>query len=270
LHESVVHGLLSLQLGAAPPTHAPPEHVSAVVHALPSSHAAVLFACVQPLAGAHASLVHGLLSLQLGAAPPTHEPPAHVSAVVHALPSLQGEVLFACTQPVAGLHESSVHPLLSLQFVAPPPTHAPPEHVSPVVHASPSLQATVLFVCTQPVTALHESVVHTLPSLQFGAAPGVQVPVVHVSPTVHALPSLHGTALRFTQLPEPLHCTQSFGFPPPQLVLQHTPSTQVRPPAHIVSRLHEPPAPSWGMQVFVFRSQNVPGAVQSESTPQAP
>src|SRR6185369_17880066 len=128
----------------------------------------------------------------------------------------------------------------------------------------------VLFVCTQPVTALQESVVHTLLSLQLGAAPGVQAPAVQVSPTVHALPSLHATALRFTQLPEPLHWTQSFGFPPPQLVLQQTPSTQVRPAAHMVSRLHEPPAPSCGMHVFVFRSQNVPAAVQSESTPQAP
>jgi hypothetical protein len=37
---------------------------------------------------------------------------------------------------------------------------------------------------------LHESVVQTLPSLQFGAGPPVQVPLTHVSLVVHALPSL--------------------------------------------------------------------------------
>ena len=41
--ESSVQGLLSLQPGAEPPTHAPAAQVSAVVQALPSSQDAVLF-----------------------------------------------------------------------------------------------------------------------------------------------------------------------------------------------------------------------------------
>ena len=178
------------------------------------------------------------MSLQFGAAPPTHAPPAQTSPVVQALPSLHAAVLFAWAQPVAGTHESFVHGLLSLQFVAPPPTQAPAAHVSPVVQALPSLHGAVLFVWTHPETALQESSVHPLPSLQFGAAPGTQVPALHVSPTVHALPSLHATAFKLTHAPVLSHWTQSFGLPPPQALLQHTPSTHVRPPEHIAVRVH--------------------------------
>jgi hypothetical protein len=63
--------------------------------------------------------------------------------------------------------------------------------VSPVVHALPSLHAAVLFVVTQPLAGLHESFVHALPSLQESAAPPTQVPLLHASPVVQALPSLH-------------------------------------------------------------------------------
>ena len=73
--ESSVHTLPSSQFGGAPPTHAPPEQVSAVVHASESSHEAVLFALTQPEAESHESSVHTLLSSQLGGAPPTHAPP---------------------------------------------------------------------------------------------------------------------------------------------------------------------------------------------------
>jgi hypothetical protein len=137
---------LSLQLGAEPPTQDPPAQVSAVVQALPSSQEAVLLALTQPVAGTHESSVQGLLSLQLGAEPPTQDPPAQVSAVVQALPSSQEAVLLALTQPVAGTQESSVHGLLSLQFGAEPPTHTPLAQVSAVVHALPSSQDAVLFV----------------------------------------------------------------------------------------------------------------------------
>jgi hypothetical protein len=44
-------------------------------------------------------------------------------------------------------------------------------------------------VTTQPVTALHESVVHGFESLQLSAVPAVQVPVWHVSAPLQALPS---------------------------------------------------------------------------------
>jgi len=89
-----VHTLPSSQLGAAPGTHTPPEQTSPTVQALPSLHGAVLLVWVQPKAGLQASFVHTLPSSQLGGAPPTHTPPAQVSLVVQALPSLQTVVLF--------------------------------------------------------------------------------------------------------------------------------------------------------------------------------
>ena len=97
------------------------------------------------------------------------------------------------TQPVAGLHVSVVHGLLSLQTLG-VPEQAPPAHVSPVVHGLLSLHAAVLFVKTQPVAGLHVSVVHGLLSLQTLAAP-TQVPPAHVSPVVHAFPSLHAAVV---------------------------------------------------------------------------
>jgi hypothetical protein len=132
-------------LGAAPPTHAPPLHVSVVVQAFPSLHGAVLLVCVQPVAGLQPSVVQTLPSSQLGAAPPTQVPPEHVSLVVQALPSLHGAVLLVCVQPVIGLHASSVQTLPSSQFGAAPPTQTPPAQVSPVVQALPSLHGAVLF-----------------------------------------------------------------------------------------------------------------------------
>jgi hypothetical protein len=72
------------------------------------------------------SSVQGLPSLQVGAAPPTHLPPAHLSDVVQALPSLQALVLLAKMQPFAVSHESSVQGLLSLQVIV-VPTHLPAE-----------------------------------------------------------------------------------------------------------------------------------------------
>jgi hypothetical protein len=190
-----VQGLLSLQFGATPPTQDPPAQVSAVVQALPSSHDAVLFVFTQPVAGTQESSVQGLLSLQLGADPPTQDPPAQVSAVVHALPSSHDAVLFVFTQPVAGTHESSVHGLLSLQFGAEPPTHTPAAHVSDVVQALPSSQDAALLALTQPVAGTQESSVHGLLSLQFGAEPPTHDPAEQVSDVVHALPSSQDAVL---------------------------------------------------------------------------
>jgi hypothetical protein len=130
------------------PEQVPPAHTSPVVHRLPSLHAAVLFACAQPEAGTHESLVQGLLSSQFGAAPPTHTPPAQVSAVVHALPSVQDTVLLACAQPDAGTQESVVHTFPSSQLRAVPATHVPVTHVSIPLQALLSLQSAFV---TQPV-----------------------------------------------------------------------------------------------------------------------
>jgi hypothetical protein len=187
--------LPSSQLGAEPPTHAPSEHASPVVQALPSSHEIVLLLCTQPVGGLHVSSVQALPSSQFGAEPPTHAPPEHASPIVQALPSSHDAVLLECTQPDAGLHVSSVQALPSSQFGAEPATHTPAEQASPVVHALPSSHDAVLFVCTQPDAALQESSVHGLPSSQFGAAPPTHTPAEQASPVVHALPSSHDAVL---------------------------------------------------------------------------
>src|SRR5215510_1445723 len=90
---SSVQGLPSSQLNAGAPVQTPFWHVSPVVQMLASSQGAVLFVCVQPLAGSQASSVQRLPSLQSGAGPPTHVPATQVSPVVQALPSSQGAVL---------------------------------------------------------------------------------------------------------------------------------------------------------------------------------
>jgi hypothetical protein len=113
---------------------------------------------------------------------------------VQALPSLHGAVLGVYTQPVAGLHESSVHGLASLQTRVTPP-QVPALHTSLVVHASPSLQAAELLACTQPVARLQESLVQTFPSLQLGGAPPTHLPALQTSFVVHALPSSQAKVL---------------------------------------------------------------------------
>jgi hypothetical protein len=111
-----LQALLSLHTRAAPPTQDPPEQVSAVVHAFPSSQDAVLFVLTQPVAGTHESFVQGLLSLQLRAVPATHPLAGlQVSTPLQALLSLQTRAVPA-TQPLAGLQVSTpLHALLSSQ-----------------------------------------------------------------------------------------------------------------------------------------------------------
>jgi hypothetical protein len=142
---SSVHGLSSSQTAPVPETHAPPEQASPVVQAFPSSQTAVLLTCSHtPVVGLQASSVHGLLSLQVTAVPPTQVPPEQASPTVQAFPSLHVAVLLTCSHPVDGLQLSSVHGLLSLQVTPVPGTHAPAEQASPVVHALPSSHAAVL------------------------------------------------------------------------------------------------------------------------------
>jgi hypothetical protein len=191
LQESSVHRLASSQLGAGPPTQLPPAQLSAVVQALLSSQESVLFEFTQPLPVSQKSSVHRLASLQLGAGPPTQLPPEQLSAVVQALLSLQGAVLFAFTQPLPGLQESSVQRLESLQFKGELPTHDPPEQISIVVQELLSLQESVLFAYVQPLPVSQESVVQILESLQSSAGPAMQLPApLHWSGTVQALLSL--------------------------------------------------------------------------------
>jgi hypothetical protein len=229
--ESSVHTLPSSQLGGAPPTQIPPEQVSLVVHALPSLQGAVLLTCVQPEAGLQASSVHTLPSLQLGGAPPTQMPPAQVSLVVQALPSLHESVLLVCVQPDAGLQASSVHTLPSSQLGGAPPTQIPPAQASLVVHALPSSQGAVLLTCVQPVAGLHESSVQTFPSSQLGAVPPMQVPPEQASPVVQESPSSQGPALLVCVQPEAgLQASSVQTLPSSQL--GGAPPIQT-PPAHV-------------------------------------
>jgi hypothetical protein len=119
--------------GALPlATHVPPGHVRAPrVHGLPVEHAAPVVqalqvpagvhvppgqlaefgVCVQPVARAHASSVHGLPSSHTTVAP-WHAPALQWSLLVHASPSSHGFVLSAWTHAPA-THASSVHGLPS-------------------------------------------------------------------------------------------------------------------------------------------------------------
>jgi hypothetical protein len=192
MHASLVHGLASSQLTAEPPVHTPFAQVSPCVQALPSLQAPAVGVCVHPLADAQPSAVHTLPSSQLGAAPPTHWPPTHLSAVVQALPSLQLTELFVFTHPRVGWHRSSVHGLLSLHESVVPGLHAPPLHVSAVVQALPSSHGFVFAVVVHPLEGLQPSSVHGLPSLHCRLAPALHTPPPHTSPDVQALPSSHG------------------------------------------------------------------------------
>jgi hypothetical protein len=194
-HESSVQLSRSAQLGGAPPTHTPLEQASPVVQALPSLHALVLLTYWHPNTGSQLSSVQAFPSPHVGGAPPTHTPPAHVSPVVHALPSLHGSLLFVNTQPIAGSHVSVVQTLPSLHASGGPPTHTPAAHTSFVVQAFPSVHADTFSTCAQPVAGVQESSVQTLPSLQSSGGPPTQAPTAHVSSFVQALPSSHATVL---------------------------------------------------------------------------
>ena len=101
----------------------------------------------------------------------------------------------ACWHPVGETQESVVQALPSLQLAGGPGEQLPPLHVSFVVHASPSSHGALLLVWTHPVAGLQLSSVQTFPSLQFGAGPPTQLPPLHVSLVVHALPSSQGALL---------------------------------------------------------------------------
>ena len=192
-----------------PDVQTPPLQTSPMVHGLPSSQEMILLLCVQPATGSQASVVQTLPSSQstVGTTTlPLQTPAPQTSPVVQALPSLHARLLTANTQPVPGLQLSVVHKLLSLQVI-PVPAHALAAQMSPLVQALPSSQIAVLAVFRQPVAELHESVVHGFASLQFSVPVELHRPPEHVSPVVHALPSLHGRA--FAVYLQPVAATQA-------------------------------------------------------------
>ena len=106
-------------------------------------------------------------------------PPEHTSAPLHILASSQEFVLsLTNTQPEAGLHESSVHGLLSLQVSGVPAWQFPSaRQTSAPLQASPSAHELVTSgVNAHPVDALQESSVHGLLSLQVSGVPATHAP----------------------------------------------------------------------------------------------
>lgn len=74
-------------------------------------------------------------------------------------------------------------------MTAAPGVQTTPTQVSPVVHASPSTQGPAIGRYWQPVAGPQLVSVHGLPSWQDSTAPEEQLPVAHLSPVEHALPS---------------------------------------------------------------------------------
>src|SRR5438128_865496 len=153
-------------VAGAPPVQVPPLQVSLVVQALPSLQGAVLLTWTQPVEGLQVSSVQTLPSSQVGAGPPTQRPPLQASLVVHVLPSLQGAVLVAGTQPVAVLEAPPVLIAPASPVGGAPPVQRPPLQASLVVQALPSLQGSVLLPWRQPVVGSQLSSVQRLLSLQ--------------------------------------------------------------------------------------------------------
>ena len=157
---SFVHGLPSLQFGAAPPTHVPPA-------ARVARRARVAVVARGGVVRVHAAggrvaacrRCRGSRRCSSVARPRRTCPRAHVSPVVQALPSLHGRGVVrvhaargrvAACRPCTGCCRCS--------WARAPPTQLPPLHVSFVVQALPSLHGAVLFVCTQPVVGLQRVV----------------------------------------------------------------------------------------------------------------
>jgi hypothetical protein len=119
----------------------PPLQTSPVVHRLPSLQGLELATCWQPDAELQLSSVHTFPSSQLAGPPGTQLPPAQVSPIVQASPSVQGWELLVLAQPVLGLQVSVVQALPSLQSSAVPGWHTVATHVSMPLHRLLSLQS---------------------------------------------------------------------------------------------------------------------------------
>jgi hypothetical protein len=155
------------------------------------------------------------------------------------------------------------------------PSHVPAMHSSLSVQGSPSSQAipSAAFVVPQPVAGVQSSTVQGLPSsVQVTAAPPEQVPLVHVSPVVHASESSHDAPSAAGIAPQPLagsHISTVHGLPssaqvvappPPHApapqtvaVVHGLPSSQPVPSATFV-KPHVPVAGSQSGAVHGFAS----------------
>src|SRR5256712_240366 len=127
------------QTTGGPPPRAPPSHVSALVQALPSSHA-VPFGLAgleqKPVAGLHVPMSwHSSWARQTTGTPGTQLPATHASPTVQASPSSQGVASAAAgfeQSPVDGSHvPASWHWSRAVQTTGTPGTQPPATQASP-------------------------------------------------------------------------------------------------------------------------------------------
>ncbi len=161
MQPSVVHGLESSQSTDSPGWQDLSPQVSPSVQALLSSQATTLASLTHPTSGSHESSVQRLASSQSTGGPEVHPPAAQISPDVQRLPSSQGALLGEDLQPVWKSHESSVHPLSSLQSMGVPGAHQPLAQWSSSVHAFWSSQGVSLKVNSHPIAGSQESSVQT-------------------------------------------------------------------------------------------------------------
>ena len=163
------------------PAQVPLWQVSPVVHALSSLHALPLVAGLVthlPAILSQLSMVQALPSSQTTFLPVLHAPPLQTSPKVHALPSLQVVPSAGVLVQWPELHKSAVQTLASSQSLS-------------ILHALPHRG---MAECWQTPPA-QLSAVQASPSSQLMLPVPTHTPVLHTSPLVHALPSLHGTLL---------------------------------------------------------------------------
>jgi hypothetical protein len=146
----------------------------------------------------------------------------------HAVPFVTGVL----AQPDAGLQESVVQTLPSLQLSAVPAVQVPPWQVSAPLQTVPSAQGVPFNTGAfwQPKVALQESVVQTLESLQLSGVPAVQVPLWQVSRPSQASLSVHEVPLATFVCAQPVAGTH-------ESVVQTLESLQLR----AVPAVHAPP-----------------------------
>ena len=198
---------MALHVTGLPPTHAPVWQLSVCVHLLPSlqtepsgllgfEHTPV-FVSQMPTSW------HGPLTVHVTALLPVHLPAKQPSVLVQALPSSQAVPSLrgtAAHAPVFASHVPTLQASSRLeQLTAVPATQLKVcrLHFSTPLQALPSLQSAslaqphLLWSKKQPPGSTQLSTVHAILSSQLTPAPP-HTPLLHTSPPVHALPSLHG------------------------------------------------------------------------------
>jgi hypothetical protein len=217
LHASIVHGLASLQ-SAFTTQAAHPE----------------MGVCWQPLVELQLSTVQAFESLQLSAVPAAQTPAWQTSVPLQTVPSAH-DVPFAtavCRQPKVASQVSIVQALPSSQLGGVPGVQFPSRQTSRPLHALASAHEVPLLRGTfrQPVTGSQLSAVQPLPSLQLGAAPGVQIPDWQVSAPLQTVASAQVVPFARLTCWQPVTGSQLS-------VVQTLPSLQLR----AVPAVHTPP-----------------------------